>query len=762
MLWLAPLLLALGLLASLVPQVTYATASSGEPAGEVLFAWPGWGVQQDLGPLSGTVGTFQISLSAEPGGDDLTVRATLIDATTREVVRAWIIEVTPSYTPVFRTLAFPGYVVPQDQRLLLQLRVADFEHNYAIFGLASPHPQFANLMLNGVADAGSGPLAFAQMETGSGLRAAIAGSPAERIRLVLALGLGVLTFLTYPRAASALIGTGVVAWRLASQPVLWARRVGGSRAVPNAGSGATTSGGFLSVPWYPWPIAAAPILHFLTANRLLFAVGEVLFPLAVALVVVTGSVVSLRLILKDWHRAAAIATAGTVVVFAYGHVENALGRRIDDRVMFSAATVLLAITVVAALRANIALARGAPFFNLIAFVLLAFPVTSLANAARHDLRRTSSAETTAMGDLTAHLFPAMPLPANDKRPDIYYIIFDEYARHDMLVDFDNTDFLRELQRRGFYVATEATSNYMFSQHSIASLLNMSYLDSVASRTPNDIFDVTRLGRHHAAGAILKELGYTYVHLSSGHTVTDHSPLADVYVNFAPLGVLIGDEEDEFRSVITTEYLLVGRFVRELIQTTALRPLLGHHFAPGSYALYPWWHPNRTLQMFDYLTSPIDVDGPKFVLAHFVKPHPPATFDRHGNTVPGRSSDDAFRDDHDPSVSSAYIGQLIFLNSQILKMIDGIQQNHGEDPIIVISGDHGRNLWGWGSPHAILAAFHLPHGGNSVFNPSISSVNHFRSIFNFYFGFGLDILENRWFQHGSSGVEFREIRAENVT
>ena len=89
------------------------SASSGEPAGDVLFAWPGWGVQQDLGPLGGTVGTFEISLSAEPGGDELTVFATLIDATTREVVRAWTIEATPGYTPVTRVLAFPGYSVPR-------------------------------------------------------------------------------------------------------------------------------------------------------------------------------------------------------------------------------------------------------------------------------------------------------------------------------------------------------------------------------------------------------------------------------------------------------------------------------------------------------------------------------------------------------------------------------------------------------------------------------------------------------------------------
>ena len=50
-LWLA--LVALGLWASLIPQVTYPSASSGELSNDALIAWPGWGVQQDLGALGG-------------------------------------------------------------------------------------------------------------------------------------------------------------------------------------------------------------------------------------------------------------------------------------------------------------------------------------------------------------------------------------------------------------------------------------------------------------------------------------------------------------------------------------------------------------------------------------------------------------------------------------------------------------------------------------------------------------------------------------
>ena len=713
-LWLPPMLLALGLLASLVPQVTFASASSGELAGDVLLTWPGWGVQQDLGPLDGTVGTFEISLSAEPGGDELTVFATLVDATTREVVRAWTIEATPGYTPVTRSLTFPAYAVPEHQRLLLQLRVADFEHNYAIFGLASPQPEFANVMLNGVADADGGPLAFSHLETGSGLRAAVAGAPAERFRLVLAICTGLLALLMSPRVVGALTNACRSARVRVRRLPLWTRRLAVPRTGPISDSAETPTGGILSVPWYPWPIAAAPILHFLATNHLVFAAVEALFPLAVAIIGVTASVVILRVVLKDWHRSAAATTAVTIVIFAYGHAENAFIPRIDDRVIFSAAVVVACIAFAASLRASAAIAKPAPLFNLIALMLMAFPSVSIASDWLFSSVRDSSAESTSGDDITANLSPSSRPHVANHRPDIYYIIFDEYARHDSLSDFDNTDFLLELERRGFYVAKGATSNYMWSQQSIASLLNMSYLDRLGSRNPSRYADVRTLGQDHVVGAILKTLGYTYVHLASGHAVTDTAPLADLVVDFAPTGALVGENNTAYKSATSLETFLVGRFVREFIQTTALRPVLGHRLAPGDNVRYPWWHPNRTRQMFDYLTDPIDVDQPKFVLAHFLKPHWPPNLDRHGNATAAITERDAFSDAHDPSVPSAYIGQLIYLNSRILEMVDGILENHEHDPIIVITADHGRKLEGWGSPHAILAAFTFRRVGIAYF------------------------------------------------
>lgn len=281
---------------------------------------------------------------------------------------------------------------------------------------------------------------------------------------------------------------------------------------------------------------------------------------------------------------------------------------------------------------------------------------------------------------------------------------------------------------------------------------MAYLDELGNRTPANESDLIDAGHSNALAAILTSLGYTYVHLESGSLMTDKAPLADFMFTFTPAGVLVGGGGD------AGSQLLSRQFLRELTATTALLPVVGDRFLFDDRSPYTWWSPHRTLQMFDVLTEPIPADRPKFVFTHIVKPHTPATFDRYGNYVSGKTlhglggtAHDEFSSTHDLSVPNAYIGQLIYINSLVLKAVDGILRNSTNDPIIVIAADHGR---GDEKKHYILAAFHLPNGGNSGLYPSISSVNHFRYILDFYFDLGLGLLEDRNIEHASDHYDFR--------
>lgn len=683
---------------------------------------------------------FQIWVSAEPGGDVLTMWASLVDASTLDVVRQTSFDVRPGYFPASRSLMFPEYVVPDGQRLLLQLQVAEHEHNYVVYRLTQPRSDLANLMLNGVPDAGSGPLTFVHLRTGSGMRAAIDGEPAERIRAVLAFVFSVLTISMYLCALGSAQRFFSLARNFAQPRLNQVQRMFVSDPVRDSNDQPTRIRRVLSVPWYPWAVATVPILNFLVSNPLHFSVSEAAIPLAVALLVVTVLVAGLRLVFVDWHRPAAIVSCVVAIFFAYGHIERVFHGLVHETLFFAAAVTLAAAGAVLASRARRVATRSTQFFNLTAAVVLAFPVASLAAGMIASYRPAPASQLSSLDDLASHLLPEGIPVVDSQKPDVYYIILDCYSRHDTLGNFDNSDFLNGLRSRGFYVAMQATSNYNISIQSIPSSLNMSYLDDLGDRTPRSKQDLVDASHWNALAAILKRLGYTYVHLESGHILTDRAPLADVAFTFTPSGSLVRSEvraDAGPPSLISSE-----KFIRHLLVTTAAKTILSANFSIGSdVSPYDWWSPHRALQMFDVLAGEMPYAGPKFVFAHIVKPHLPATFDQYGNHVASQSYYDSLDDSHDPDVPNAYVGQLIYINSLVLEAVDGILESSDRRAIIAIASDHSCGEQGTERDYPILAAFHLPDDGDVDLYHSITSVNHFRYILDHYFDLGIGMAED---------------------
>ena len=65
------------------------------------------------------------------------------------------------------------------------------------------------------------------------------------------------------------------------------------------------------------------------------------------------------------------------------------------------------------------------------------------------------------------------------KPDIYYIILDEYGGKDSLLNyfnFDNHEFLEFLESEDFYVVENSFSNYPFTNLSTGSSMNMKYVN----------------------------------------------------------------------------------------------------------------------------------------------------------------------------------------------------------------------------------------------------------------------------------------------
>ena len=229
--------------------------------------------------------------------------------------------------------------------------------------------------------------------------------------------------------------------------------------------------------------------------------------------------------------------------------------------------------------------------------------------------------------------------------------------------------------------------------------------------------------------LLKGVGYAFVSFSTGYTQTEFRE-ADYY---------------ESPSFALTE------FENVLITSTALSAVLPH--SKFQYDL----HRGRISYTLDELPRIVRLPGPKFVFAHIVAPHPPFVFDSAGRPV---TSDVPFSI-HDGITMAAhglqkeyvtgYTGQVGFLNTRILGVIDEILSKPGQEPVIVLQGDHGprprlflgdRNNtdhWEWFS---ILNAFYVSERARSRLYSSISPVNTFRIILSDYFTVDYPLLDDR--------------------
>lgn len=337
-----------------------------------------------------------------------------------------------------------------------------------------------------------------------------------------------------------------------------------------------------------------------------------------------------------------------------------------------------------------------------------------------------------------------PLADQAHAPDIYYIILDGYGRADMLQDihgFDNSSFITALEERGFVIPSESQSNYARTLLSLSSSLNMQYLDNApsAGNNPTLWWPLKDDLQHSEVRRTLESQGYKTIFLANN---ADYSNIRDGDYYEAPFPIQL----DIFSALF--------------LYQTNFKPLaemdeLG--IANFSYAT----HRQIILYAFERLPEVAQIEGPKYVFAHIVAPHPPYVFDRDGNPV---------EPDYPFSLSieshAGYVEQLQFINQATLDMVDGILANSKSPPIIIIQGDHGPGTM---TNHdslkdtclyerfSILNAYYLPGVDPASVPADISPVNSFRFLFNTYFDGTLEILPNRqYFSTNDRFYEFTDV------
>lgn len=342
----------------------------------------------------------------------------------------------------------------------------------------------------------------------------------------------------------------------------------------------------------------------------------------------------------------------------------------------------------------------------------------------------------------------IPLQVSSRPPDILHIVVDGMGRSDILrsrFGLDLSAQITELEAQGVKVTPDAVANYSQTYLSLASVLNMQYLDGfgdLATR-PGDRWPLERLIQDSAVVRSLKQAGYEFTLVGSDYLATADHEQADVCV-CAP--VFFG----EFEAF-----------------TLLLSPLRS----------FPIWslaykeHRQKILESFEAIEHLPTSTKPQLLVAHLLAPHPPFVLDRHG-PAPDPPWPFGFHDGkryggpRDDYVAG-YREQAAFVATRVTASVrEFIARRPGREVVVFLHGDHGPGLDFDGEAPlgtdtdqrmSILLATRWPHNGMA--QPSVKSpVNLYRALFTHVFGRPMQMLADRSFVSPfSRPYEFTEVK-----
>lgn len=301
------------------------------------------------------------------------------------------------------------------------------------------------------------------------------------------------------------------------------------------------------------------------------------------------------------------------------------------------------------------------------------------------------------------------------KPDVYLIVADEYAGNETLgknFGFQNTSFNNALQERGFAIVQNSSSNYNSTPFSVASLLNMDYLNDIkgSHRVKKDLQHCYELINQNRVASFFKEHGYeihnnSIFRFSQQAAVTDETfiPSATSFITSQTLLSRIKEE--------LGYHLVHSLNMKKFLKRINLKDLKNNEKIIS-----------RTTEMASQKK-----EVSKFVYTHLMMPHYPYYFNKEGMPYDWQSLDQYNND------RERYIQYLQFCNSKFLGLIDHIIKNSPLPPIIVFISDHGfrqtKNLSSISEVYNNFNAVLLPERNYAGFYSNISLVNQFRVVLN---------------------------------
>ena len=302
--------------------------------------------------------------------------------------------------------------------------------------------------------------------------------------------------------------------------------------------------------------------------------------------------------------------------------------------------------------------------------------------------------------------------SNESKPNIYLLIFDEYASFDMIkkyYNYDNSKLESFLEKKGFTVSNTSCNETILTSIVTTNLVNLDYIVNNTTTEP----EIRTQRQNPKLFSLLRDQGYHIQGVGEASQYGLESPVNSVESGSKTIG------GETFNDIL-------------LLRTV----------------IYPFVHPSSAYakmitDSIDYVgrKDNIPTEGGQFTLMHVLTPHTPFAFDENGNPT----SPEYYEDWKDKQY---YLGQYIYTTKLMMQLVGAIVE-YDPDSIIILQSDHGARA---ATKQGLLMGLFQPEDMRGILNavyykgepiPEIegqSGVNTIRIVLDKLFGIDLGLVE----------------------
>lgn len=325
-------------------------------------------------------------------------------------------------------------------------------------------------------------------------------------------------------------------------------------------------------------------------------------------------------------------------------------------------------------------------------------------------------------------------PADMNHPDIYYIVFDEFAGFDVMREYwgyqEIDQFVESLSEKGFFIAENSQGSSQDTLHQLSTRLNYEVYPTGKKQLEtyfNDIAD-SRAARY------LESLGYTTV-------VFDQTRSSFAYPAKRPVNA------DYLFEAATGDSMSSGGLFDDfgiLVANNTMLRAFAHFYEINNPILEQ--HKDMVYFTMNKVANMEDIPSPRFVYIHLMLPHMPFMFDANGNYVDAKFH----------ANWNYYLGNYIFATRVAETLVTEIlsDADPNRPPVIILQSDHGARNKVTGDPNSvglqdypeeykthIMFAMYMPGYDFSTVPQDVDPINTFPIVFNYLFDANIPLQQD---------------------